>query len=143
MFIQGESLAKFYLKLACTTLWESIAQLFIYMMKKMEKIVFISGKPLPNFRLALVLANVFMYRFVINRGQPLTFSLFEQMLWKKKTISKDMFIQGLRKYCTIVYIHDGNKNGKVVFIWGKPLPIFLSKVMGYSLWLNDTWGVMG
>ena len=64
---KGESLAKFYLKLACTIVWEIIAQLFTYMM-------------------------------------------------------------GIKK---------------VVFVWGKPLQIFLSKDMGYSLCLNDTWGVMG
>ena len=72
-------------------------------------------------------------------------------------LAKDMFTQGKflekfylnflfetcvhhtkRKYCIIVYIHDGNKHGKVVFVWGKPLPNFLSKEMGYSLCLNDT-----
>ena len=69
MFIQRESLAKFYLKLACTIERESIAQLFTYMMGiKMEKLCLYGGQTLVNF--------------------------------------------------------------------------FLSKVMGYSLCLNDTWGVM-
>ena len=69
MFIQGEFLAKFYLKFACTIVWESIAQLITYMMGiKMEK-------------LCLYGAN--------------------------------------------------------------PCQFFLSKDMGYSLCLNDTWGVMG
>ena len=77
-------------------------------------------------------------------------------------LAKDMFTQGKflekfylnfffetcvhyrkRKDCIIVYIYDGNKHGKVVLVWGKPLPIFLSKDMGYSLCVNDTWGVMG
>ena len=71
------------------------------------------------------------------QGNPLKnfiwFFLFETCLHYRK-----------RKDCIIVYIYDGNKHGKVVFVWGKPLSIFFkSKDMGYSLCVNDTWGVMG
>ena len=46
MFIQGESLAKFYLKLACTVVWESIAQLITYMMGiNMEKLCLYVATP--------------------------------------------------------------------------------------------------
>ena len=45
----------------------------------------------------------------------------------KKYIFETCLHYRKRKYCTIDYIYDGNKHGKVVFIWGKPLLFFYQR----------------
>ena len=50
-----------------------------------------------------------------------------EKFYLKKTLFETCLHYRKRKDCIIVYIYDGNKHGKVVFVWGKPLPNFYQR----------------
>ena len=71
MLIQGKSFVKFYLKFACTIVWESIAQLITYMMGiKMEKLCLYGANPSQFFyQMRWVTVYVWMTLEVLLHGQ--------------------------------------------------------------------------
>ena len=135
----------------CLFLWKKGVPLGILYCK----ISSIEGNPGKNFHLSLVW-QMYSCTDLSQIGDiPLPFLCLSKCCEKEKNISKGyVYTRGipckilfetclhysLRKYCTIVYIYDGNKHGKVVFIWGKTLSNFFIK--GYGVQFMVKWHLM-